>query len=142
MTNSANNTPVTQTARGLLKKLQQDFQVIRDCQPLAIGIDKQVIEQQADINRKLLRSALGIHTKSLRYLKTLQTAASRFNLDGSAAGEVSEEQRKLAAQTLHAHFKKQAEERKAQQAAEAAEAAERERKEKLNQLAKKFSREA
>lgn len=133
-------TSLAQTARGLLKKLQQDFQVIRDCQPLAIGIDKQVIEHQPDINRKLLRGALGVHTKSVRYLKVLQGASSRFNLDGSAAGEVSEDQRTLAAQTLRAHFKKQADERKAQQAAEAAQAAERERQEKLNQLAKKFSR--
>lgn len=139
MTELASNAPV-QTARGLLKKLQQDFQVIGDCQPLAIGIDKQVIAQQPDINRKLLRGALGVHTKSVRYLKALQGASARFNLDGSAAGEVSEEQRTLAAQTLRAHFKKQADERKAQQAAEAAQAAERERQEKLNQLAKKFSR--
>lgn len=141
MTESANNTPAPQTARSLLKSLQQSFPVIRDSQPLAIGIDKQVIAQQPDINRKLLRTALGIHTKSLNYLKSLQSASSRFNLDGSTAGEVSEEQRTLAAQTLRAHFKKQADDRKAKQAAEAALVAERERQEKLNQLAKKFSRE-
>ncbi|WP_218142705.1 ProQ/FINO family protein [Formivibrio citricus] len=132
--------PPAQTAREVLKKLQKDFAVIRDCKPLAIGIDKQMIALQPDINRKLLRGALGIHTKSVRYLKSLQGANERFNLDGSTAGDVSEEQRTLAAQILHAHFKKQADERKAKQAAEAAETAVRERQEKLNQLAQKFSR--
>lgn len=118
--------------------------MIQDCQPLAIGIDKQVIASQPDINRKLLRSALGIHTKSLRYLKTLQNAQTRFNLDGSAATEVSEEQRTLAAQTLRDHFKKQAEARRAEEAAQAAaaaaQAAEQKHQEKLAQLAQKFAR--
>lgn len=141
MTEPANNAPTTPNARGLLKQLQQEFQVIRDYLPLAIGIDKQMIACQPDINRKLLRSALSMHTKSLRYLKSLQAATTRFNLDGSPAGEASEEQRTLAAQTLRAHFKKQAEERKAKQATEAAEAAAREHNEKLQQLAKKFARE-
>ena len=30
------------TPRSLLKRLQTDFPVFRDCQPLAIGIDKQL----------------------------------------------------------------------------------------------------
>lgn len=142
MSETTPNTP--QTARGLLKALQNEFPVLRDCQPMAIGIDKQLIAAQPDINKKLLRSALGIHAKSLRYLKGLQSAATRFNLDGSAADAVSEEQRALAAKTLHEHFKKQAEQRKAEQAAaaalKAAEKAEQERAAKLSQLAEKFSR--
>lgn len=134
---SAENTSAPQTARNLLTQLQKEFQVIRDYQPLAIGIDKQIIAQQPEINRKLLRGALGIHTKSLRYLKSLQTASNRFNLDGSPNGETSDEQRKLAAQTLFTHFKQKANERKQQQAAEAAA---RERAAKLDQLAQKFAR--
>lgn len=140
MTESTSPALPTQTARSVLKQLQQEFPVIRECQPLAIGIDKQLIAVQPEINRKLLRGALAIHTKSVRYLKSLQTASTRFNLDGSAAGEVAEEQRTLAAQTLHTHFKKKAEERKAQLAAEAAEAAAREHQEKLQKLAEKFAR--
>ena len=139
------NTPVpAKTAKETLKDLQQAFPVIRDCQPLAIGIDKQVLAQQPEINRKMLRSALGMHTKSLAYLKNLQNAATRFNLDGTPADAVSDEQRALAAKTLHEFFKKRAEQRKAklaeEAAAAAAEAADRERMAKLNQLAEKFSR--
>jgi ProP effector len=140
MTENATITPAAPTARNVLKQLQQEFQVIRDCQPLAIGIDKQVIAQQPDISRKLLRSALGMHTKSTAYLKNLQNAKERFNLDGSVFGEVSEEQRKLATQTLRELFKKQADARKAREAAAAEEEAARQRAEKINQLAEKFGR--
>ncbi len=127
-----------QTVRGLLKTLQQEYPVLRDCLPLAIGIDKQLFALKPEISRKLLRSALGVHTKSVRYLKALQIATTRYNLDGSNADEVTEEQRNLAAQTLRELFKKRAEDHKAQQAAEQAE---RERQAKLNQLAERFSRD-
>lgn len=140
MTETTPATTPTQTARSLLKQLQQQYPVVRDCQPLAIGIDKQIIASQPDIHRKLLRGALALHTKSIAYLKNLQAASTRVNLDGSPAGEVDEAQRTLAAQTLRANFKKRAEDRKAKEAAEAALAAERERNEKLQQLAQKFAR--
>ncbi|MBK9220319.1 MAG: ProQ/FinO family protein [Uliginosibacterium sp.] len=132
------------SARDLLKQLQQEFEVIGEHRPLAIGIDKQLLAHQPEINRKLLRSALGMHTRSVRYLKALQNSSQRFNLDGSVSGETSEEQRALASKELHERFKKRAEEHKAAQAAK--EKAEKEAKagqerlEKLNQLASKFSR--
>ena len=143
MTDNTPNTaekPVIQTARAMLKQLQQDYPVMRDALPLAIGIDKQVFALQPEVSRKLLRGALPIHTKSLRYLKSLQSSEKRFNLDGSEAGETSPEQRELAAQTLREHFKKQAEARRAQQAAEAEAEAARERQVKLEQLAQKFAK--
>lgn len=140
---SATETPAT-SARDLLKQLQQEFKVIGEHRPLAIGIDKQLLEARPAINRKQLRSALGMHTRSVRYLKSLQGATQRANLDGSPAGEVSEEQRALASKELIERFKKRAEEHKAAQAekekAEKEAKAERERTEKLNQLANKFSR--
>lgn len=132
------------SARDLLKQLQQEFAVIGEHQPLAIGIDKQLLEARPAINRKQLRTAFGMHTKSVRYLKALQLATQRFNLDGSIAGEVSEEQRGMAAKELLERFKKRAAEHKAAQAAkEKAEKdaqAEQLRQEKLAQLATKFSK--
>ncbi|WP_028450484.1 MULTISPECIES: ProQ/FINO family protein [Chitinibacter] len=132
--------PATPTTFGLLKELQKQFAVFRDCQPLAIGIDKQVIAALPEINRRVLRSALSMHTRSVRYLKAMQTATERYNLDGSKADAVTDEQREFAATSLHEHFKKAADERRAKQAAEAAAEADRKRAEKLNQLAQKFSR--
>lgn len=133
-----------QAARALLKKLQQDFPSFRDCLPLAIGIDKQIIARQPDVLRKLLRIALGQHTNSLRYLKSLEKATHRFDLDGQQGEALTDEHRKHAATTLRERFKKEADQRKAQRAAEeaarAAEEAARLRADKLNQLAAKFAK--
>lgn len=132
------------SASAVLKQLQQQYKVIGEFLPLAIGIDKQLREANPEIHLKSLRGALGMHTRAVRYLKNLQLATHRYNLDGSAAGEVSEEQRALASKELIERFKKRAEEHKAQQAAkdkaEKEARAERERFEKLTQLANKFSR--
>jgi ProP effector len=124
-------------ARKLLKTLQERFIVFREHRPLAIGVDKQIIAQTPDVNRKVLRIALGLHTRSVPYLKAMEKATVRFDLDGNAAGEVPTEHRKHAAEMLRERFKKAAEQRKAQREAEEAE---RRHAEKLNALAAKFSR--
>lgn len=128
------------SARAILKQLQERFAVFRDCQPLAIGIDKQVLAAQPDLDRKTLRVALRMHVGSLRYLKAMQQATQRFDLDGKPVAEVSEEHRTHAAETLKERFRKEAEQKRVKAAAEReAEAAER-RTEKLNQLAAKFAK--
>lgn len=136
-------TPV-QAARALLKDLQEKFAPFRDCLPLAIGIDKQVIARLPEVDRKTLRIALGLHTNSTRYLKAMAKATVRVDLDGNPAGEVPEAHRAHADESLRERFKKEAEQRKAQrQAAREAEEAERAARrsaEKLSQLAAKFSR--
>ena len=126
-----------QMARAMLKDLQVRFAVFRDCAPLAIGIDKQLLARSPELDRKTLRMALRLHTASVRYLKAMTQASVRLDLDGNAAGEVPEEHRKHASETLRERFRKEAEQRKAQQAAAEAE---RLRLEKLNQLAAKFAR--
>lgn len=132
-----------QSARALLKELQEKFPPFRDCLPLAIGIDKQILERLPEVERKTLRIALGLHTNSTRYLKVMAKAAARFDLDGNAAGEVPEAHRTHAEETLRERFRKEAEQRKAERQAQQ-EAAEAERlaqrhAEKLTQLAAKFS---
>ncbi|MBT9496858.1 osmoprotectant transporter activator [Zoogloea oleivorans] len=144
MVESDKSVAPAQTAKGLLSELQGAFPVFHDFLPLAIGIDKQLLLLRPDISKKVLRSTLGMHTRSVPYLKVLQNAATRFNLDGSPADAVSAEHKALAAQTLREHFKQLAAKRKEKeaekQAAAAAEAAERERAEKLTKLSEKFSR--
>ena len=133
-------------ARALLKDLQGRFDVFRNFSPLAIGIDKQLIAQEPDVNRKALRLALRSHTMSTRYLKEMQIASARLNLDGSAADEVTDEARAHSGDLLRERFKKQAEQRKAEQesarAAQEAARAEQRRLEKLTQLTEKFGRKA
>ena len=133
-----------QNARALLKTLQESFSVFRDYSPLAIGIDKQLLARVSTIDRKTLRIALGMHTHSLRYLKTMEKATHRLDLDGQADEEVTPEHRSHASEVLRERFKKDAERRRAQREAEAlerqAEAAERQRSEKLSQLVEKFGK--
>ncbi len=124
-------------ARQLLRQLQESYTVFAHHAPLAIGIDKQVIAKQPDIDRKLLRMALGMHTHSLRYLKTFEKAAQRLDLDGQAVAEINEEHRRHAAETLRERFRKEAERKKM---AREAEAQERRRTEKLTQLVEKFGK--
>ncbi|RXZ37062.1 osmoprotectant transporter activator [Oxalobacteraceae bacterium CAVE-383] len=139
----AGETPAQQ-ARALLKRLQTQFPAFRDCLPLAIGIDKQLIAELPDISRKVLRIALGIHTNSLRYLRVMEKATHRFDLAGKQADEVTDMHRAHASEILRERFKKDAEQRKAQKAADdaakAAADAARIHAEKLAQLSEKFSR--
>lgn len=133
-----------QNARALLKTLQEKFSVFRDYSPLAIGVDKQLLARLSDIDRKTLRIALGMHTHSLRYLKVMEKATHRIDLDGQAGEEVTADHRNHASEVLRERFKKDAERRRAQREAEAlarqAETAERQRSEKLSRLVEKFGK--
>lgn len=118
--------------------------MFRDHLPLMVGINKQIAERVPGIDKKLLRTALGIHANSMAYLKVLEKAQQRFDLDGNVAGEVTEEHRAHAALLRRERFEKIAERKKAerveQKRQEQEDAAERRRTEKLQQLAEKFSR--
>lgn len=133
------NTAPTQTvdARAVLKDLQARFPVFADFSPLAIGIDRQVLAQMPELSKKALRLAMRNHTQSTRYLKTMEKATVRLNLDGSNADEVTDENRSHASELLRERFKKQAEARKA---TEAAARAEERKQQKLQELADKFAR--
>jgi ProP effector len=120
--------------------LQEAFPVFRECKPLAIGIDKQLLTRRPELDRKVMRIALGIHTHSLRYLKTMSKATVRFDLDGNAADEVTDTHRAHAAETLRERDKKETERRKMQREAEIAERQRAESAEKLGELVAKFGR--
>ncbi|MGG7603305.1 ProQ/FINO family protein [Massilia sp. BKSP1R2A-1] len=129
------------SARALLKQLQQEFPAFRDCLPLAIGIDKQLLARMPGLDRKTMRAALGIHTGSMRYLRAMEKAKVRFDLDGTPGAEVTDTHRQHAKEQLQQRFKKEAERKKAERDAAAAEEAARQRQEKLQALASKFSRQ-
>ena len=133
------DTPAEKPAdtRALLKTLQERFEVFRNFSPLAIGIDKQVFEKLPELSKKSLRLAMRSHTISTRYLKEMEKGTVRLNLDGSPAGEVTDENRQHAAEQLKERFRKLAEQRRE---AEAAAKAEQRHQEKLNQLTEKFGR--
>jgi ProP effector len=129
-----------QSPRALLKQLQQQFKAFRECLPLAIGIDKQVLSRMPGLNRKTMRTALGIHTGSMRYLRAMEKATVRYDLDGNAGAEVTDTHRQHAKELLQERYKKEADRKKAERDAAVEAEAERKRQEKLQQLASKFSR--
>lgn len=132
--------PAAMSARTLLKQLQHQFSAFRNCLPLAIGIDKQLLARMPDLDRKTMRAALGIHTGSLRYLRAMERATVRYDLDGAPGAEVTDTHRLHAKEVLQQRFKKEAERKKAERDAAQAEEANRLRQEKLLLLASKFSR--
>ena len=136
---AAPSTPAP-SARALLKQLQQQFPAFRDCLPLSIGIDKQLLARMPGLDRKVMRAALGIHTGSMRYLRAMEKAKLRYDLDGTAGAEVPDTHRAHAKEQLQQRFKKEAERKKAERDAAAAEEADRMRQEKLQALASKFSK--
>jgi ProP effector len=132
--------PAADSPRALLKQLQQQFAAFRNCLPLEIGIDKQLLARMPDLNRKLMRAALGIHTGSMRYLRAMEKATVRYDLDGKPGAEVTDTHRQHAKELLQQRFKKEADRKKAEREAAAQLEADRKRQEKLQQLASKFSR--
>ena len=134
--------PAALTQRSLLKQLQTQFPAFRDFLPLSIGIDKQILAVMPELDRKTMRTALGIHTGSLRYLKVMEKAKVRHDLDGTAGAEVTDTHRAHATQVLQERFKKEADRKKAERDAAAEEEAARVRADKLSQLTAKFSRKA
>ena len=74
--------------------------------PLAIGIHKQL--QQLELvkpdsvlnSEKLIKLFLNIYTKSWQYQKSLALKANRYNLDGTIAGQVEQNQTESARNTL------------------------------------------
>ncbi len=85
--------------------MQARFDVFRNVSPLAIGIYKQVFAQLPDVSKKSLRLAMRSHTISTRYLKEMEKGTVRLNLDGTPAGEVTDENRQHAAEQLRERFK-------------------------------------
>lgn len=137
MTTTETTTEKTVDPRALLKDLQTRFDVFRNFSPLAIGIDKQLFAALPDLSRKAVRLAMRSHTMTTRYLKEMEKGTQRLNLDGSPAGDVTDENRQHASELLKERFKKQAEQRKA---AELAARAESRKQEKLLALTEKFGR--
>jgi ProP effector len=138
------STPAKPSSRNaLLETICANFAVFREFRPLALGIHKAIIDRMPEVDTAQLRLAMRLHTASTRYLKALQAASERFDLDGNPAGEVTAEQREVASTTLRERFKKQADRRKAEalalKAAQAEQEAQQKRQEKLAQLAARFN---
>lgn len=130
--------------RGLLARLQALSPTFRDFKPVALRIDKAIAEQFPEVERKVVRAAMRLHTGSTRYLKALEKGTHRYDLLGNEDGELSDEHRAHAAQTLKERFADAARRKREQAQEEAARKraaeAEQRKAEKMQQLVSKFSK--
>ncbi len=138
MTEAQKTAPAKDAARQLLKALQQQYPIMRDAKPMAIGIDAEILAAMPDLERRTLRTALRMHTGSTRYLKSMARESQRYNLAGEAVADIADEHRARAKAMLKERDKKREEEEKARRE----KAAEQRRAEKLEQLAARFSRDS
>lgn len=67
-----------------------------DTKPLQVGIRATIVEQNPDTSWQAISDALRIYCGKTRYQRALVQCDKRVNLDGTAAGEVSESQRARA----------------------------------------------
>ncbi|RTL51195.1 MAG: osmoprotectant transporter activator [Rhodocyclaceae bacterium] len=124
--------------RSVLQKLHDQYPIFKSHLPLAIGINKQLTKLHPEISSKELVAALRHHTASTSYLKVMEKATHRFDLEGNQAGEVTQEQQGFASAQLKERFKKKMESKKLIEKAKQAQLAEQKKAEKLGQLVEKF----
>ena len=80
-----------------LQLLRTLYPAFGKAQPLAVGVQQQLLEKHADLPEQQVKEALRKHCGALAYQKALARAESlRIDLDGTVVEPVSESQRELA----------------------------------------------
>lgn len=122
-------TALKNAVQGMSKKKQTDmiadhiykkYEVFSRFKPLAIGIEKDLIEAMPQFDPQLIGRVLSNHCRRPRYIKAIAKGGKRFNLNNRFQGEVSLEEQQHAAQNP---LVKEALERQAAKRAEKANAA-------------------
>jgi len=101
----------------LAEQFPQCFSVAGDAKPLKIGIFEDLakrLENDDNVSKTRLRSALRQYTSSWRYLRSVKAGQHRVDLDGEPAGEIEKEHEEHAQETLKESQKKAKERKKSQ----------------------------
>lgn len=77
----------------IVTELRSRFPIFQSDQPLAIGIHHQL---QADYPEREVAKALGRHTSTTTYLHRVKYSENRFNLDGTIASVITDDQKEAA----------------------------------------------
>jgi hypothetical protein len=85
-----------------MEQLDNDFQVIRDCLPLASGIEDELARHFTDEASWRVIAALKRHVARPAYLRAILRYQQRFDLAGEPKGEVAEDERLHARDQLKA----------------------------------------
>lgn len=87
----------------LAERFPQCFSAEGEARPLKIGIFQDLVarvENEMNLSKTQLRSALRLYTSSWRYLYGIKAGATRVDLDGNPCGELDEQHVQHARQQL------------------------------------------
>ena len=76
--------------------LYSKYDVFKRFKPLAIGIEKDLVEALPQFDTALIHRVLSNHCRRLKYLKAVARGGKRFNLNNRFQGEVSEQEQQYA----------------------------------------------
>ncbi|MDX1655801.1 MAG: ProQ/FinO family protein [Candidatus Competibacteraceae bacterium] len=106
-------------AKELLERLTQAYPAAfrplgERISPLKLGVHKELapVVQQWGYDQQVLKCAMSLYTRHLRYQTALAKAAHRIDLNGEAAEEISEEHREKAREQVNVIQEKRRQSRK------------------------------
>ena len=76
--------------------LYSKYDVFKRFKPLAIGIEKDLVEALPQFDATLIHRVLSNHCRRPKYLKAVARGGKRFNLNNRFQGEVSEQEQQHA----------------------------------------------
>ena len=99
-------TPPSELRARELSDSLNNFTVWLERLPLALGIEKQIFRHIADLHlsasKRVVNKLLHYHTHNRSYLLAVGQGGTRFNLDGTAAGAITQGEREHAGRVLAA----------------------------------------
>ena len=97
----ARSAGITATRRALLNRWPNCFKgYIRPKLPLKVGIDKDILAADPELNPEIVKIVLRTYVNHLSYLEAMIEGATRVDLDGNPAGVVTKSQAELSARKL------------------------------------------
>jgi ProP effector len=98
----ARSAGITATRRALLNRWPNCFKgYIRPKLPLKVGIDKDILAADPELNPEIVKIVLGIYADHLSYHEAMIEGAARVDLNGNPAGVVTDNEARWAANRLN-----------------------------------------
>lgn len=96
-----------QRSKEFLLHLRKYFNVFQKYQPLMIGVAKELALIFPETPKRVVNTALHLHTNSRKYLKNLSKGVNRVDLSGQIISEIDKVAIQKAKKSLTLLFKKQ-----------------------------------
>lgn len=84
------------TIKEIWANLRKQHSVMFSDKPLAVGVMKQIEAQHVEYKPEEIQAVLHNHTKTTTYLRNIKFGEVRYNLDGTEAGTITDQQRECA----------------------------------------------